>query len=111
MQGWTQPLCGLTSAVKQRGHRLGRGRIHSIEALSQRAHQWYRHYHDFWRRFESSRVAAALPDLGGSRIIVLGMGNIGTGAYEAMAREYGEGVLGIDENQGKLAEHRSANRR
>ena len=43
--------------------------------------------------------------------MVLGMGNIGTGAYEASAERYGGQVLGIDENDRKLDEHRLQHRR
>ena len=39
------------------------------------------------------------------------MGNIGTGAYEAIARSYGPQVLGIDDNDRKLAAHRAMHRR
>lgn len=79
--------------------------------LSKRAHQLYRKYHGYWLRFESGKVMAAAPDTGGSRIIVLGMGNIGTGAYDAIAEEYGEAVLGVDVNDRKLAEHHRQHRR
>ena len=62
-------------------------------------------------RFESSGVKATLPDTRNTKVIVLGMGNIGTGAYEAIARSYGEQVLGVDDNDLKLAGHRAAHRR
>ena len=71
--------------------------------------------YDRWRsrllRYESRRVRAGLPDTREARILVLGMGRVGTGAYEAMAREHGGEVLGIDENDRKLAEHRAEHRR
>lgn len=79
--------------------------------LSKRAHQLYRKHHDFWLRFESGRVLAAAPDTKGVRIIVLGMGNIGVGAYDAIAEEQGSSVLGVDLNNRKLAEHHRQHRR
>lgn len=79
--------------------------------LSKRAHQLYRRYHDFWLRFESDKVQAQRPDTSGARIIVLGMGNIGTGAYDAIAETRGYEVLGVDLNERKLAEHARKHRR
>jgi glutathione-regulated potassium-efflux system ancillary protein KefC len=79
--------------------------------LSKRAHQLYRKYHDFWLGFESGKVLAAAPDTQGAKIIVLGMGNIGAGAYDAIAEEHGRAVLGVDLNDRKLAEHHRHHRR
>ena len=79
--------------------------------LSNRAHQMYRRYHDFWLRFESRKLQAEHPDTSGARIIVLGMGNIGTGAYDAIAEAHGYAVLGVDLNSRKLAEHSRKHRR
>jgi glutathione-regulated potassium-efflux system ancillary protein KefC len=79
--------------------------------LGDRAHTIYRRWHDWFLRFESSRLRAGLPDTSDTRVIILGMGNIGTGAYEALAQSHGRQVLGVDENDRKLAEHRAAHRR
>ena len=80
-------------------------------ALSKRAHQLYRRYHSTWLRFESNRVQAQKPDTSDVKIIVLGMGNIGKGAYDAVAEEHGYAVLGVDLNDRKLAEHTRKHRR
>jgi Trk K+ transport system NAD-binding subunit len=61
--------------------------------------------------FESSQVRKNLPDTRGVRVIVLGMGNIGTGAYDVIAEQLGPEVLGVDDNDRKLAIHRSERRR
>lgn len=79
--------------------------------ISKQAHALYRRHHGFWLRFESARVQAKIPDTSGARIVVLGMGNIGTGAYDAIAEELGQEVLGVDLNERKLAEHRQHHRR
>lgn len=79
--------------------------------LSKRAHDLYRRRHDFWLRFESAQVSAARPDTSGVRIIVLGMGNIGKGAYDAIAEKHGREVLGVDLNERKMAEHIRHHRR
>ncbi|WP_243391603.1 cation:proton antiporter family protein [Pseudohalioglobus lutimaris] len=79
--------------------------------LSKRAHELYRRGHDFWLRFESEQVSAARPDTSNARIIVLGMGNIGKGAYDAIAEKHGREVLGVDLNDRKLMEHTRKHRR
>ena len=79
--------------------------------ISKQAHDLYRRYHGFWLRFESTRVLEKIPDTSGVRIVVLGMGNIGTGAYDVIAEEHGSEVLGVDLNERKLAEHVRQHRR
>ena len=39
------------------------------------------------------------------------MGNIGTGAYKAMHERHGDTVVGVDDNDQKLADHRRKGRR
>jgi glutathione-regulated potassium-efflux system ancillary protein KefC len=75
------------------------------------SHEFYRRYRDRLLRFESSKVRATRPDTSDVRVIVLGMGNIGTGAYESIAEHYGKQVLGVDDNDRKLAQHRREHRR
>ncbi|MCB1842240.1 MAG: cation:proton antiporter, partial [Halioglobus sp.] len=79
--------------------------------LSRQSHTLYRRWRSRLLRFESARVRRALPDTSGARVIILGMGNIGTGAYESIAEHYGPEVVGVDENPRKLAMHRDSNRR
>ncbi len=74
--------------------------------------------HDIWgrwrerlQRFQTSALDDARPDTSGVRTIVLGMGHIGTGAYDAMQEKYGDGVIGVDENEVKLRRHVSDGRR
>ena len=48
-----------------------------------------------WQR--SARIADdRLLDIGGAQIAVVGMGGIGTGAYDLMQERHGDGVVGID---------------
>lgn len=79
--------------------------------INKQAHALYRRYHSFWLRFETERVVAKAPDASDVRIVVLGMGNIGTGAYDAIAEEHGFEVLGVDLNERRLAEHVRHHRR
>jgi len=80
-------------------------------SLNLRSHALYRRFHSFWLKFESSRVFERIPDTRGARVIVLGMGNIGTGAFDSIAEKYGHAVLGVDINARKLAEHSRVHRR
>jgi glutathione-regulated potassium-efflux system ancillary protein KefC len=79
--------------------------------LSNNAHTWYSRYHGFWLRFESPRVRGAVPDTSGATVMVLGMGKLGTGAYDTLAQEYGEEVLGVDLNERKRSMHIRHHRR
>lgn len=79
--------------------------------LNRLSHSLYRKYRQRLQRHESPLVRAQRPDTRNVRVLVLGMGNIGTGAYEAIARSFGGEVLGIDDNDRKLTEHRAMHRR
>jgi glutathione-regulated potassium-efflux system ancillary protein KefC len=79
--------------------------------FSKRSHELYRRWQNRLLRFESTRVRQTHPDTTDVRVIILGMGNIGTGAYEAIAPRYGRHVLGVDENDRKLARHHTQQRR
>lgn len=79
--------------------------------LNTKAHDLYRLWHRFLRSFESRKLQAHLPNTSNASVIVLGMGNIGSGAYDAMAEQYGKFVLGVDDNDQKLEMHRQNRRR
>jgi len=79
--------------------------------LNRASHSLYRRYRSHFLRHESPLVRASAPDTRDVRVVVLGMGNIGTGAYEAIARNYGPQVLGVDDNERKLVVHRAMHRR
>ncbi|ETR67077.1 MAG: hypothetical protein OMM_11982 [Candidatus Magnetoglobus multicellularis str. Araruama] len=50
-------------------------------------------------------------DPGDAEIAILGMGGVGTSAYDEMRRRYGDIVIGIDFNMEKVAEHLKKGRR
>lgn len=75
------------------------------------SHQLYSRFRDRFIAFESGVVRQQWPDTRGVKVIILGMGNIGTGAYEAIAEQLGPEVLGVDDNDNKLAAHRARYRR
>ncbi|MAT94481.1 MAG: hypothetical protein CME59_18050 [Halioglobus sp.] len=79
--------------------------------FSARSHRLYSRWRHGLSRFESGRVRQAQPDTSGARCFVLGMGRVGTGAYQEMVTEFGEALIGVDENEAKIAAHREAGRR
>ena len=79
--------------------------------LNSYSHELYRRWQNSLRRFETSEVKKQQPDTHNVRAIVLGMGNIGAGAYDAMSQQYGHTVLGVDDNTLKLAAHKKKGRR
>jgi NAD(P)-dependent dehydrogenase (short-subunit alcohol dehydrogenase family) len=79
--------------------------------LNSLSHSLYRRHREQLARFESTRVRANHGDTRDVKVLVLGMGNIGTGAYETLAQRYGWQVLGVDDNDRKLAVHRAMHRR
>ena len=77
--------------------------------FSARSHHIYRRWRHRLSRFESGRVREAQPDTSGARCFVLGMGRVGTGAYQEMVAEFGAALIG--ENEAKITAHREAGRR
>ena len=79
-------------------------------AVNSVADRIYTRYRATCRRLERrERLADDRPlDTGGATTLVLGMGRIGAGAYEAMRRRPGETVLGVDIDPRTVANHRSA---
>jgi predicted Kef-type K+ transport protein len=72
--------------------------------INARAIKLYNNYKRIFTRFERvHRLPGEEPvDLGNARIIVLGMGRVGSGVYEYLERLYPEQVAGIEENNEKL---------
>ncbi|MFV0476327.1 MAG: cation:proton antiporter [Parahaliea sp.] len=79
--------------------------------LNRLSHGLYRRWHRHLQRFETDIVRATYPDTRNTRVLVLGMGNIGTGAYDAIQEQFVDQVLGIDDNDLKLERHSQAGRR
>jgi len=82
-------------------------------ALDGIADRLYSRYRKFWRRLQSSERLAddMLVDMGGATIAVIGMGRVGTSAYDNMRSLYGETVVGIDTDSAKVRQHQSTGRR
>lgn len=80
--------------------------------LNRHSHQIFTRFKPWLERFESHQRH---PDdepiqLGNSRILIMGMGRVGTGAYDSLS-ETGQRVIGLDSDPGKVERHRQAKRR
>ncbi len=79
--------------------------------INARSHGIYHRWRGRLRRFRSPALKQQRVNTDGVRAIVLGMGNIGAGAYAALREQIGDTILGVDENEAKLKRHREAGRR
>jgi predicted Kef-type K+ transport protein len=73
----------------------------------------YSHFSPALRRFQATRLHKddRPVRVGDAQILVLGMGRIGTGAYDALELNYGDKVMGVDYNHQKTLKLRSEGRR
>lgn len=73
----------------------------------------YAKYRLALKRYQSTRLH--LDDrpvrVGDAQILVMGMGRIGAGAYDALKVSYGEKVMGVDYDHQTTVQHREAGRR
>ena len=67
-------------------------------ALSAVSHNLYANHRPSWRRWQRDVLLPddRLLDVGGAKVAIIGMGGVGTGAYDTMRRQYGETVIGVD---------------
>jgi threonine dehydrogenase-like Zn-dependent dehydrogenase len=81
--------------------------------LNAAAHDIYARVSGRIRFFETAtRLPEDEPiDPGDAEIAILGMGGIGTSAYDEMRRRYGDIVIGVDFNTEKVEEHRKEGRK
>ncbi|MEJ2360910.1 MAG: cation:proton antiporter [Gammaproteobacteria bacterium] len=80
--------------------------------LNRHAHALYARLEKWLHRFESERRH---PDdepinLGHSHIVIMGMGRVGTGAYDQMVQHHHR-VIGLDSDPGKVEQHLRQGRR
>lgn len=80
--------------------------------FNRHAHEIYEYFEVFLHRFETHRRH---PDdepvsLGNSHIVIMGMGRVGTGAYDEFKAQ-GHLTVGLDSDPGKAEQHRRAGRR
>ena len=86
----------------------------AISAMLNAGANWLHvRYGTIWRRFERSERLAddRLIDIDRVTVIVIGMGRVGTGAYDRMRALYGEAVVGVDIDPVMVKEQRATGRK
>jgi hypothetical protein len=81
--------------------------------LNANANWLYTRHGTMWRRLErSERLADDRPiDIDRVTVIIIGMGRVGTGAYDKMRDLYGDAVVGVDIDPITVQEQRSTGRK
>jgi hypothetical protein len=72
----------------------------------------YQRFKRFWDPFQRSTLHAKdqMLDTGDAKVLVIGMGRVGTGAYDELVLTWPGQVLGIEHNAGKADAERAAGR-
>ncbi len=70
--------------------------------MNLQVHPLYMRHYNRLRRFKAAELHTQKLDCANTRVIVLGMGRIGSGAYDQISKDYGDTVLGVDDNDRKL---------
>ncbi|MGF1724180.1 cation:proton antiporter [Photobacterium nomapromontoriensis] len=80
--------------------------------LNSLGHRLYKDASKWLKEFEPDKLNPAdrLIDLGEKQIMILGMGRIGSGAYDEMVKRYGEQVIGIETREDSVALHQQQGR-
>ncbi len=79
--------------------------------MNLQVHPFYLRHFSTLRRWRNRKLDVGLPDCSNVEVIVLGMGRIGSGAYDILHRRHGNAVLGVDDNDQKLENCRERNQR
>lgn len=81
--------------------------------LNKYADTIYSHFTLSLKRFQSPRLHKddRPVRVGDAQILVMGMGRIGTGAYDVLKKTYGEKVMGLDYDHQTTLKHRESGRR
>lgn len=67
--------------------------------INKQVHRWYRSLSDVLLRHEKPRLPEEkIQKLENARVVLLGMGRVGQGAYHHLQKEYGDTVVGVEEN-------------
>jgi predicted Kef-type K+ transport protein len=79
--------------------------------INNATHKFYQRHRNWLLRFSSEEITKQLEPTDNVKVIILGMGRVGTGAYETFASRYGQQVLGIESKQAAIQKHREEHRR
>lgn len=82
-------------------------------AILNRSALWmYDRYRSIWKALQRPERLPddRLLDIGSAKVVVIGMGGIGSGAYQKMRDEYGDQVIGVDIDPVTVKNHKAAGR-
>jgi predicted Kef-type K+ transport protein len=81
--------------------------------VNDRSHILYGNFRDTLKRFETDLASQDNPDCLARNVdvLVVGMGRVGSGAYDAITSQYQLGVCGVDTDKSKLPQHAAAGRK
>ncbi|WP_095497112.1 cation:proton antiporter family protein [Paraferrimonas haliotis] len=80
--------------------------------LNTHSERIYQTWQNFWHRFQKSHLSVVDQpiNLGSPRFLILGMGRIGSGAYDELVTRYGNCVVGIDHKPDIIDLHKEQGR-
>ena len=79
--------------------------------MSSSTHEVYLKYRDRLLNFQSPKLVSSYEPTDGVRIVICGMGRVGTGAYDSLVPQWDREVLGVEEIAPRVAHHISEQRR
>jgi len=79
--------------------------------ISGATHDIYRKYRTKLLSYQSTTLVDGFEPTDNVRIVILGMGRVGTGAYESLAPIWGRQVLGVEALHSRVAHHLAEQRR
>lgn len=75
------------------------------------AHGFYQRNRDKLLTFRSDKLLDSYEPTNDVKIVILGMGRVGTGAYESLAPRFGSQLLGVESTDARVEDHRAEQRR
>lgn len=79
--------------------------------ISGATHEFYRKHRKTLLTYRSSTLVESFEPTNDIKVVILGMGRVGTGAYEALAPRWGRQVLGVEAIESRVAHHAAEHRR
>ncbi|MBC7005643.1 cation:proton antiporter [Photobacterium sp. BZF1] len=80
--------------------------------LNSLGHKLYKDASKWLKEFEPEKLNASdkLIDLGDKQVLILGMGRIGSGAYDELVETYGNNIIGVEAREDSVELHREQGR-
>ncbi|MGF1446480.1 MAG: cation:proton antiporter [Pikeienuella sp.] len=75
-----------------------------VTPINAMAHQIYARHHRWLRRFEAplSELADQRPVIGGTEVLIFGMGRLGSAVYQSLEPRVGKGLVGVETDREKV---------